>query len=89
MISQLPNRIANSKVSAASPTGELLTLGQIYAKVGDYNASFCDSARQSISRKRVTRFNKVAGVQTQRGVISSEDDFLKCHRTNLSKPICQ
>lgn len=75
MASQLPNRIVNYKVSATSPLGELLTLGQIYAEVGDYNASFCDGVHLSVARKCVYWLNKITDELTTRGVISTEDDL--------------
>lgn len=63
------------KVSASSPSGELMTLGQIFAEVGDYNASFCDATHLSVARRCVNRLNKVTAELTARGDISSEDDL--------------
>lgn len=71
----MPNRIINYKVSAISTTDELLTLGQIFAEVGDYNASFADSVHLSVSRKCIRRLHKIADELMQRKAISSEEDF--------------
>lgn len=84
MIAQLPHRIANYKVSAASPTAELLTLGQIFAEVGDHNASFCDGEHLSVARKCANRLNKVSAELLSRGAISSEDDFYAMPTDNLA-----
>lgn len=90
MSSLLPNRIINYKVSATSPTDELLTLGQIFAEVGDYNASYADSVHLSVSRKCIRRLHKVADELMQRKAIFSEDDFYempsdKFANTDMSK----
>lgn len=84
MVSQLPNRIANYKVSAASPANELLTLGQIFAEIGDYNASFYDATHLSVARKCVTRLNRVVAELTARKAISSEEDLYAMPSDNLA-----
>lgn len=61
MVSALPSRIMNYNVSAASPTDELLTLGQILSEVGDYASTVLDSEHLSLSRKCNTRLRKVIG----------------------------
>lgn len=61
MVSALPSRIMNYNVSAASPTDELLTLGQILSEVGDYASTVLDSEHLSLSRKCSTRLRKVVG----------------------------
>lgn len=61
MVSALPSRIMNYNVSAASPTDELLTLGQILSEVGDYASTVLDREHLSLSRKCGTRLRKVVG----------------------------
>lgn len=61
MVIALPSRIMNYNVSAASPTDELLTLGQILSEVGDYASTVLDHDHLSLSRKCGTRLKKVVG----------------------------
>lgn len=77
MLSVLPSRILNYKVSAASPTAELITLGQILSEVGDYAASIIDSKRISLSRQCATRLQKVVKELISRQSIQSCEDLYK------------
>ncbi len=71
MISVLPSRIMNYRISALSPTDELLTLGQIYSEVGDYASSVLDSEHLSLSKKCGARLSKVVGELISRQRIDS------------------
>lgn len=71
----LPNRLISYKVSAASPTDELLALGQVYAGIGDYAASFIDSEHLSVAKFCSTRLKKMVPMLIERKAIASEDDL--------------
>lgn len=71
----LPNRLRSYKVSASSPTDELLALGQVYAGVGDYAASFIDSEHLSVAKFCSTRLKKMVPLLIERKAIASEDDL--------------
>lgn len=75
MVSVLPSRIMNYRVSAASPTGELLTLGQIFSEVGDYACTILDGEHLSIARKCANRLKKVVGELIMRKCIQSAEDL--------------
>lgn len=75
MVSALPSRVMNYRVSASSPTDELITLGQILSEVGDYAASFLDREHLSFARKCAVRLEKVVAELTLRGCIESPDDL--------------
>ena len=47
----LPSRIMNYRVSSASPTDELLSLGQILSEIGDYAGTILDREHLSLSRR--------------------------------------
>lgn len=71
----LPNRIRNYKISATSPTDELLTLGRIYAEVGDHAAGFTDREHLTVAKQCATKLKKVLPELLGRGAIASEDDL--------------
>ena len=75
MVSALPSRIMDYNVSAASPTDELLTLGQILSEVGDYASTVLDREHLSLSRKCVTRLRKVVGELKARNGLFSVEGF--------------
>lgn len=86
MVSALPSRIMNYNVSAASPTDELLTLGQILSEVGDYASTVLDSEHLSLSRKCSTRLRKVVGeLKARNSLFSVEGLYDICSNiTDLS-----
>lgn len=48
MVTALPPRIMDYRVSASSPTGELLTLGSILEEAGAYASTSSDRSRRKI-----------------------------------------
>ncbi len=75
MLTVLPSRVMNYRVSAASPTDELVTLGQILSEVGDYMSAILDRDHLSLSRRCATRLRKVVGELMARKRIESADDL--------------
>lgn len=75
MVSALPSRVMNYRVSAASPSDELITLGQILSEVGDYACTILDSEHLSLTRKCATRLKKVVAELMTRCCIQSPDDL--------------
>ena len=75
MLTVLPSRVMNYRVSAASPTDELVTLGQILSEVGDYMSAILDRDHLSLSRRCATRLRKVVGELMARKRIESPDDL--------------
>lgn len=80
MVLALPSRIMNYKVSAMSPTDELITIGQILSEVGDYACTILDKEHLSFARKCATRLKKVVGELTSRGRIQSPDDLYEIQK---------
>lgn len=80
----LPNRLRSYKVSTASPTDELLALGQVYAGVGDYAASFLDREHLSVARFCSTRLKKMVPMLIERNAISKEDDLYEMAEVEAS-----
>ena len=78
MLTVLPSRVMNYRVSAASPTDELVTLGQILSEVGDYMSAILDRDHLSLSRRCATRLRKVVGELMARKRIESPDDLYDC-----------
>lgn len=72
----------NYKVSAASPTDELITLGQIFSEVGDYACTILDSEHLSLARRCSNRLKKVTSELLKRGSITSPDDFYEMPATD-------
>lgn len=83
MVLALPSRIMNYKVSAVSPTDELITLGQILSEVGDYACTILDKEHLSFTRKCSNRLKKVVGELTSRGYIQSSDDLYDIQKYNV------
>ena len=75
MVVSLPSRIMNYKESAASPTDELVTLGQIPSEVGDYASSILDRDHLSLTRKCASRLKKVVDELISRQHIQSQEDL--------------
>lgn len=75
MLTALPARIINYKVSPASPTDELLTVGQILAEVGDCAASYLDPRHLAVAKRCATRLKKIVGELINRGAIATPDDL--------------
>lgn len=75
MVASLPSRIMNYNVSSSSPTDELLTLGQIFSEVGDYASTILDHEHLSLSRRCVTRLNKVVDELVSRQTILSAENL--------------
>ncbi|MBP3536671.1 MAG: hypothetical protein J6J93_03940 [Muribaculaceae bacterium] len=71
----------NYKVSAASPTCELITVGQILSEVGDCASTVLDREHLSFTRKCATRLKKVVGELIARRCIQSPDDLYEIDRT--------
>ena len=64
----------NYSVSPSSPTDELLTLGQIFSEVGDYASTILDREHLSLSRRCVTRLNKVVDeLVSRKRILSAEN----------------
>ncbi len=61
MVLALPSRIMNYKVSAVSPTNELIILGRILSEVGDYACTVLDKEHLSFSRKCTNRLKRLSG----------------------------
>lgn len=75
MLTRLPNRIKNYGVTSESPSGELLTLGQIYSEIAAYASSVSDRSSLAFAGTCDLRLHKVVVELTRRGVISSIDDL--------------
>lgn len=71
----LPNRLRSYKVCEASPTDELLVLGQVYAGVGDYAASFIDRKHLSVAKFCSTQLKKIVRMLIDRKAVASEDEL--------------
>lgn len=80
MVIALPSRVMNYKVSAVSPTDELITIGQILSEVGDYACTILDKEHLSFARKCASRLNKVVCELTSRGRIKSQDDLYEIQK---------
>lgn len=65
----------NYKVSAASPTDELVSLGQILSEVGDYVSSILDRDHLSLTRKCASRLKKVVDELISRQCIQSQEEL--------------
>ncbi len=63
----------NYRVSAASPTDELLTLRHIYSEVGEYASTILDREHLLLAEKCATRFDRVVKqLDKRQGVLSRE-----------------
>ena len=84
MVAVLPSRVMNYRVSAASPTDELVTLGQILSEVGDYMSAILDRDHLSLSRRCATRLRKVVGELMARKRIESPDDLYEMPLSSIA-----
>lgn len=84
MVIALPSRVMNYKVSAESPTDELITIGQILSEVGDYACTILDKEHLSLARKCANRLKKVVSELTSRGSIQSQDDLYEIQKGNAA-----
>lgn len=74
MVTALPPRIMDYRVSASSPTGELLTLGSILEEAGAYASTSSDRSRRAFSRRCDAKFRRVASELRSRNCTSAADD---------------
>lgn len=65
----------NYKVSAVSPTYELITIGQLFSEVGDYASAILDKEHLSFASKCASRLKTVVSELASRGCIKSQDDL--------------
>lgn len=84
MVLALPSRVMNYKVSAVSPTDELITIGQILSEVDDYACTILDKEHLSFARKCSNRLKKVVGELVSRGSIKSQDDLYEIQKGNAA-----
>lgn len=83
MVLSLPSRIMNYKVSAASPTDELIIVGQILSEVGDYACTILDSEHLSFTRKCANRLKKVANELIARRCIKSPEQLYEIQKEEI------
>lgn len=62
------------RVSASSPTGELLTLGSILEEAGAYASTSSDRSRRAFSHRCDAKFRRVASELRSRNCTSAADD---------------
>ena len=84
MVLALPSRVMNYKVSAVSPTDELITIGQILSEVGDYACRILDKEHLSFARKCSSRLKTVVSELASRGSIKSQDDLYEIQKGNAA-----
>lgn len=77
MVPALSSRVINYRISAASPSDELITLGQILSEVGDYACTVLDSEHLSLARKCASLLKKVVAELMSRCCIQSPGDLYK------------
>lgn len=65
----------NYRVSPSSPSDELLTVGRIFSELGDYASAILDREHLSLSRRCVTRLNKVVDELVSRRIIQSAENL--------------
>ena len=73
MTTAIPSRIMDYRVTASSPSEELMTLGQIFSEIGSYASTILDRQHTSLAKKCFTRLAKIIGELTARHKIQSED----------------
>lgn len=79
----LPARVRNYRISATSPTDELVVLGQIYAEVGDYASTVLDREHLALARFCSSGLKKLVPVLIGRGTIVTEDDLYDIDEADL------
>lgn len=75
MVPVLPSRVINYKVTAASPTDELIVIAHILSEVGDYACTILDRDHLSYARKCAAKLKKVVSELISRKCIQSPDDL--------------
>lgn len=83
MVTALPPRIMDYRVSASSPTGELLTLGNILEEAGAYASTSSDRSRRAFSRRCDAKFRRVASELRSRNCTSAADDVCTATSADL------
>lgn len=83
MVTALPPRIMDYRVSASSPTGELLTLGSILEEAGAYASTSSDRSRRAFSRRCDAKFRRVASELRSRNCTSAADDVCTATSADL------
>lgn len=71
----LSDKIKGYQVQPSATTEELLTLGQIFAQVGDYTSSILDKEHLETSNICASGLKKVINTLHCRGEIITEEDF--------------
>lgn len=82
MVYALPSRVMNYRISAASPSNELITIGQILSEVGDYTSTTLDREHISFTRKCANKLKRVVGELISRGYIQSPEDLYQIQKGN-------
>ncbi len=83
MVIALPPRIMDYRVSASSPTGELLTLGSILEEAGAYASTSSDRSRRAFSRRCDAKFRRVASELRSRNCTAAADDVCTATAADL------
>lgn len=83
MVVSLPSRVMNYKVSAVSPTDELITIGQILSEVGDYACTILDNEHLSFARKCANRLKKVINELIVRRCIESSEQLCEIQKVEI------
>lgn len=89
MISALPSRVINYKVSAVSPTDELITIGQILSEVGDYACTIIDREHLSVTRKCAARLKKLSENLLQEAASNRRKTCIRYRTATLNRRFCQ
>lgn len=71
------------RVSASSPTGELLTLGSILEEAGAYASTSSDRSRRAFSRRCDAKFRRVASELRSRNCTAAADDVCTATSADL------
>lgn len=71
------------RVSASSPTGELLTLGSILEEAGAYASTSSDRSRRAFSRRCDAKFRRVASELRSRNCTAAPDDVCTATAADL------
>lgn len=83
MVQVLPSRVLNYNTTAASPTNELIVIGQILSEVGDYACTTLDREHLSLARKCASKLKKVVSELIARHCIQSSDDLYEIQKGNV------
>lgn len=83
MVTALPPRIMDYRVSASSPTGELITLGSILEEAGAYASTSSDRSRRAFSRRCDAKFRRVASELRSRNCTLAADDVCTAASADL------